>query len=99
MGLILLYEHGHIDAADGRVFEYAHYIISLAVIAQSVMMFDHSLGTMGKRAPFHSHMTKRKQVKTPDMSGARTTAEFQGNVTPPLKRRQIMKRKFRLGAI
>jgi hypothetical protein len=38
---------------------------------------------MGNFAPFHSQKQKSNTTKNPDSNGARTTADVQGNVTPP----------------
>ena len=38
---------------------------------------------MGSFAPFHSQKQKSSTTKNPDSKGAKTTADVQGNVTPP----------------
>jgi hypothetical protein len=38
---------------------------------------------IGNFAPFHSHKQKIATTRRPEKRGARTTAEDQGNVTPP----------------
>ena len=44
---------------------------------------SHSLGTIGNLAPFHSQRQKIDTTTSPQKSGANTTADVHGNVTPP----------------
>lgn len=41
------------------------------------------LGTIGRRAPFHSQMQKMKARRKPDNKGARMIGDDHGKVTPP----------------
>ncbi len=44
------------------------------------------LGTMGRRAPFHSQIQKMKARTKPESKGARMIGDDHGNVTPPFVR-------------
>ena len=47
------------------------------------------LGTIGSRAPFHSHKQNMATTANPEHSGARTMGEFHGKVTPPYRIRKV----------
>jgi hypothetical protein len=51
---------------------------------------------MGNFAPFHSQKQKSNTTKTPDNKGARTTADVQGNVTPPYPGKIVGNKHIRL---
>lgn len=77
----ILDKHGDIHACNRSMPENVHYFDKMRFYTHQYSR--RLLGTIGKRAPFHSQMQKRTTIKQPENKGARTTADAQGKVTPP----------------
>jgi hypothetical protein len=80
----LLDKHRYENTRNGRVFKDVHYP-QPSSFGLPGMTKNYALGTMGSRAPFHSHKQKRAITTTPENNGASTTGELHGKVTPPCK--------------
>lgn len=50
---------------------------------------------MGSRAPFHSQTQNSAETSTPENSGASTTGDVHGNVTPPCARQSTYQHRRR----
>ena len=77
----LLDKHRDVHAGDCDVLKNIHYTHFIPFHVETGQ--ENLLGTMGNFAPFHSQTQKRNTTKIPDNKGAMTTADVQGNVTPP----------------
>ena len=86
----ILDKHRDIDTADRNMLEYIHLASSSKVSTENISTayqestFD-LLGTIGSFAPFHSQMQNMAITTSPEHSGANTTGEFHGKVTPPFE--------------
>ena len=75
-------EHGDVHSCDSDLLEDVHCIACQWRIHRPLKN-GNLLGMMGSRAPFHSHRQNIATTAAPEHSGARTTGEDHGNVTPP----------------
>ena len=71
-----------------------HNILSIRKLR---MNRQHVLGTIGRRAPFHSQIQNRATTKNPENSGASTAAEVHGKVTPPYRTSPSVMNRWKAG--